>query len=808
MFKILKKRLLLFVLTLLITSVSIAQSNETTLVSNITEFNTAMKKATPGSKIVLKNGVWKDVHIKAHGIGTKEAPILITAETDGQVIINGDSRLNISGKYLIIKGLWFKDGTPTASNLIEFRKDSKNFAYNCRLTHCTVSYFNPKDNSQESRWVNLWGKNNRVDHNNFTGKTNGGTTLVVWLKGEEHTKNNHQIDHNFFGFRPDLGENGGETIRIGTSTNSMKSSKSIVEFNTFKHCNGEIEIISNKSGENIFRNNLFLESEGTLTLRHGNNALVENNVFIGNNNRKSGGIRIINEGHTVQNNLLVNVIGDDYRGPLVVMNGVPNSPLNRYNQVKNVSIQNNTLINCSPVQFGAGKDNEKTLPAISSVFANNLITNTTGGDISNEQDVVSGIQFFGNIVESSAAVNPAQFTKATIDWELLKSVPMPTKNNPILKTVKKTDRSPELDMCNSKRVEYVAGAFNLGNTIFPSIITTKTGPYWKPVIEERKPDPSKNTEVIVEPGIQTISKALKNAGKNGTLILNPGTYIVESTMKISGDITIEGNTENGEIILKSSEDLEKGLSYFFRVNEGSRFHLKNVTLDAESKIAVKYGIVSPDENMGGLYNVYIDNCTFNNFTNSNGAIYKAYAGTFADTVSIKNSRILNSYRGLNVSYEKSALGKTNAQYIILQNTLFKNISQFAVNYYRNSINPLVQGGNLIVDHCVFSKVYNTPKGYIFKTNGITNVDIKNSVFENSHEIVTPISLSGTSNSINNCLIFASGNVKISKNAIKLDVVYKSPKWEDRKLFIPSNKSPLLKENNGIENIGLLTPLKL
>ena len=71
----------------------------------------------------------------------------------------------------------------------------------------------------------------------------------------------------------------GETIRIGTSANSMESSRTIVENNTFKNCDGEIEIISNKSANNIFRNNLFLESKGSLTLRHGNNALVEGNVF-------------------------------------------------------------------------------------------------------------------------------------------------------------------------------------------------------------------------------------------------------------------------------------------------------------------------------------------------------------------------------------------------------------------------------------------------------------------------------------------------------------------------------------------------
>ena len=99
------------------------------------------------------------------------------------------------------------------------------------------------------------------------------------LRDIEHQDNSHRIDHNYFGSRPELGENGGETIRVGTSTYSRTSSKTLIENNIFRGCNGESEIISNKSGDNIYRNNLFIESEGTLTLRHGNNALVENNVF-------------------------------------------------------------------------------------------------------------------------------------------------------------------------------------------------------------------------------------------------------------------------------------------------------------------------------------------------------------------------------------------------------------------------------------------------------------------------------------------------------------------------------------------------
>ena len=88
------------------------------------------------------------------------------------------------------------------------------------------------------------------------------------------------------------------------------------------------------------------------------------------------------------------------------------------------------------------------------------------------------------------------------------------------------------------------------------------------------------------------------------------------------------------------------------------------------------------------------------------------------------------------------------------------------------------------------------------SNSINTIN-KNSVFENSYRIVTPISLNGSGNSINNCLIYTSGNVKISNNAKKENIEYKSPKWEDRKLFIPSEKSHLLKVNNSIGRIGLI-----
>tara|TARA_R110002073_G_scaffold108336_1_gene243312 strand:+ start:23421 stop:25796 length:2376 start_codon:yes stop_codon:yes gene_type:complete len=781
---------------ILLASVSISAQS---IVKNMSEFNSAIKKALPGSTIILKNGEWKDVHFKVTGIGKKDNPITIKAETAGKVIITGDSKMNIYGKYLVVEGLWFKDGSPTSKYVVEFRKNSKEFAYNSRLTNCTISYFNSSDKSLKTHWIDLWGKNNRVDHNNFTGKTNEGTTLVVWLKGEAHIENNHRIDHNFFGFRPDLGKNGGETIRIGTSTNSMKSSKTIVENNTFKNCDGEIETISNKSGDNIYRNNLFLATKGTLTLRHGNNALVENNVFIGNNISKTGGIRIINEGHIVRNNLLVGLKGDGFRGPIVLMNGVPNSPLNRYNQVKNVDVQHNTIINCGPIEFAAGKDSERSLPPINTIFANNLITNTNSGKISNSHDDISGISFHNNIVDSKASIDEKLFKKVIIDWKLLRSLPMPTIKNQSLISKYKNENSPELDIVNSVRKVNTVGAFNLHNGQYPEALRMKTGPNWKPIIVAPKVIVKKIT-IEVEPGLGTLAKAIKKANSKTTLLLKSGIYFVDKTLKISERITIKGN---GESVIKATNNLPKALNYFIRVQQNSSLTVKNITFDGDNDTKVKYAIVSPDKNNSNKYNLFINNCTFKNFNNKNGgSIFKAYVGTKADTIHITNSKFIDSYRGLYLSYEKT-FGKYSAEVVIIHNSIFKNIEQSAINYFKVDPTLAMPGGKLEVTNCVFSKVSNYEKGIVIRTKGIPKVAIRNSVFDNSYNLKYPVNLSGANNSIENCLVHSSGEVKTTKNASQKSILYKSPKWENKKKFIPSKKSPLLKENNKTDRIGLL-----
>ncbi|QXP63164.1 polysaccharide lyase 6 family protein [Polaribacter sp. HaHaR_3_91] len=790
------KKLVLFYISILsITNINIFAQEK--LVSNITEYNSTIKTVKAGDVIVLKNGIWQDVKLNAYGQGEVGSPILIKAETAGEVIITGNSTLNIYGEHIIVSGLWFKDGNTSYKSVVQFRKDSKTFANNCRLTNSTISYYKSKENLKD-HWVDLWGKNNRVDHNNFTGKISEGTTLVVWLKGEEHVENNHRIDNNFFGTRPDLGKNGGETIRIGTSTNSKKSSKTLVEKNIFSSCDGEIEIISNKSGDNIYRDNLFVGSQGALTLRHGDNALVERNVFLGNGVSKTGGVRVINSNHIIRNNLFVGLLGDGFRGPIVVMNGVPNSPLNRYEQVKNVDIQNNTIINSGPISFGEGKDDEKTLAPINTNFSNNLIFNDKPGKNILFVDDVSGITFNNNYIDAATPQVINGFNATKIDWKEIGSFPVPTAKNNDLLVVTKNSKSLEKDINNNIREVFNAGAFNLDANNLPRALKLRSGPGWTPNIVAPI---IKAEEITVEPGIETLRKAIDKASPGSVLNLKTGEYILEKSIKVSKNITIVGD-KGGATIIAAKKDLEKPISYLFRVNEGINLHISNAILDGVNS-ELKYAIVSPDKQEGGLYNLFVDNIIFQNFTNKNGgSVFKAYNGTKADTLSFVNSRFENNYRGLNLSYDKDIMELYNANTIIIDNTVFKNIEEAAINYYRKTVSTEIPGGNLIINNSIFSNVFNNEKGKIIRADGISNVSITNSVIEDSYKVITPVSLKGSNNSISNCLIHKSGFVKISDNAKKENLIYKNPRWDDNYLFTPSDKSPLLKVNNDIDNIGL------
>jgi poly(beta-D-mannuronate) lyase len=210
--------------SLIVLLISCKNLTNSVAVNTEKELQDAISNAKPGDEIVLANGTWKDVQIKFIGYGTEGNPIILRAETAGEVFIEGESFLKLGGEFLVVDGLYFRNGFTPSNSVIEFRINKNQLANNCRVTNCVIDGFNQLKRDRPDHWVEFWGRHNKFDHCYIAGKSNQGPTVRVFIKGNESIKNHHQIINNHFGPRPRKGGPRAETIQIGDSYTSMSPS--------------------------------------------------------------------------------------------------------------------------------------------------------------------------------------------------------------------------------------------------------------------------------------------------------------------------------------------------------------------------------------------------------------------------------------------------------------------------------------------------------------------------------------------------------------------------------------------------------
>lgn len=354
-------------------------------VASAAEVARLMSNVHPGDTLVMSNGVWTDQAIVFRSKGTAEKPVTLRAQSPGQVTLTGKSSLLIEGEHLVVSGLLWRDGQSTGDGV-------RIAGRHCRLTDTAMV------GGRHKFFVHLFGTSNRLDHCYLADKASDSPTLQVEV---ESTPNHHRIDHNHFGPRPPLGRNGGETIRVGYSHQSMSNSATVVEHNLFERCDGEIEIISNKSCENLYRFNTFLDCAGMVTLRHGNRCVVEGNFFLGHHRRGSGGIRIIGEDHLIINNYIDGV----EEGAFWITAGIPNSPLVGYFQARNCVIAFNTVADSRApsvrLDAGLGTSGRSLLPE-NITLANNVFSGQQGDDVFRGTEG-KGFKWMGNFMSASSA---------------------------------------------------------------------------------------------------------------------------------------------------------------------------------------------------------------------------------------------------------------------------------------------------------------------------------------------------------------------------------------------------------------------
>lgn len=698
-------------------------------VTNLKELNSKVATAKPGDEIVLANGVWTDVEIVFNANGTEEHPIILRAETAGEVFIEGKSNLKIGGEHLVVKDLHFRNGYSPSGQVILFKVDKKTIATHSKVTHCVIDGFTQLDRHVSDHWIEFWGQHNELSHCYITGKSNFGPTVMVRLKGNQHINNHHQIVNNHFGPRPRKGGPHGETLQIGDSGTSMTPSYTNVANNYFERCNGEVEIISSKSNFNIFKNNIFFESEGSLVLRHGNYATIDGNIFIGNDNSQFiGGIRVVNTGHWIYNNYFYKLKGSEFRAPLAVMNGIPKSPLNRYNQVTDVVVAHNSFVECPTPWFfsvGSNVDKRAVLPKseirsarpIRTTLANNLIYNSqVAKKPIYSYDVVDGIVFEKNITNNKNESEVKSEGLKTVDFSVDK-----ISENLFAPNLNHDDvfsgfgfKAITSDLFGRLRADQNA----IGSMVIPVkdntllIDSSKYGTSWfKHNKEEGDPE-----IFTIDP--KDLEATLEKAKNGDVVVLNSGTYEINTPISIDKKITITSEDKNNQTTLSFTSE-----NTAFLMKPKGHLRLQHLKIVGNKK---QHAFATLEKNMSKAYDLFLSGVDVSNFTSA----LQVSKGSFADTISVLNSSFHNLEKGFLLNKETEAKGDYNAEFVFVKNSTFNRIEGVLLDYFRGGYDESTIGGNLVFSH---NKVYHSGKKsldkILIKNRGIVQADFFGNTFE-------------------------------------------------------------------------------
>jgi poly(beta-D-mannuronate) lyase len=372
----------------------------TITVSSIAELQSAIEKARPGDRIIVRDGVYttsSDVNINC--VGTKENPIIIAAQNFLGAEITGEGGFNLvsPATWVVIRDFKFTHAASKA-------KSSSGSSF-CRWTN------NVFETPGDGEDLTIAGNDNEVDHNTFQNKDAMGRFLAIRGTGSQIAER-LWIHHNYFKSQKDQGgKNGAETLQFGLSGFSLSSSNSIVENNLFEDCAGENEMISVKASAVILRYNTIRNCPAQFTLRHGNKCQVYGNYFI-----NTPGLRIFGDDHLVYSNYFENC-----SAAITVGNGdgevADGAQLTAHDRPDRVFIVFNTLVNNKSNIIQTGR--KDGMGATHITIANNLIQG--GGAAATISGPFTDGAWEGNLIfNTNGAGDITQTGYKTVDAGLIK----------------------------------------------------------------------------------------------------------------------------------------------------------------------------------------------------------------------------------------------------------------------------------------------------------------------------------------------------------------------------------------------------
>lgn len=340
----------------------------------LNDLKTTLGKVQPGDSILIEDGTYNNLSVIISNKANIGQRITIRAKNPGKVIISGKSQIVLSGEYITFANFIFQNGGLKNSIQLKGRGN--------RLTGCDISF-----NNSDGPVILVSMKNNRIDHCNL----HDFNKSERWIQKDASSKSEDYFlfDHNIIKNRPKgKKSNGYETLQIRNEDNQI-TSKTMIVNNYFEKCDGEIEMISIKSSENIVYKNTIQNVQATITLRSGRGSIIANNKFLQNKTKNSGGLRITGADHVIYNNLFKEI--DTIA--MSIINGANTTP--SYQQVKNLRVLKNVFLN-NDCDIELGNQSKGKLVPTGVEFRENIVYKQSNDPIFGKSSNCKDVQFLNN----------------------------------------------------------------------------------------------------------------------------------------------------------------------------------------------------------------------------------------------------------------------------------------------------------------------------------------------------------------------------------------------------------------------------
>ncbi|MFZ4547963.1 MAG: DUF4957 domain-containing protein, partial [Bacteroidales bacterium] len=304
---------------------------------------------------------------------------------------------------------------------------------------------------------------------------------------------------------------------------------------------------------------------------------------------------------------------------------------------------------------------------------NNVFYHSTAKEIFTAYDDISGITFTNNYLNTGI--------KPLVD-KGIQVVDMKLVTNP---TGLAAVESPEMHSAGCTITKPVATAENTGVNWYPR----KSGELHF----------GTGKVIIVEPGENTLAEAVNQSKPGDVFVLKTGEYPNTKNIFIRNAVTIKA-TPGAKPVLTTEKN-----SLFSIENEGA-LKLSGLEISgAKSPDMAGNSIVTTSKySMNRNYKLIVENCIMKDLdVNYAFDFLKIYKNTMADSIVIRNCRFTNiTGHVLELNKEYEDLGIYNAEYVILENSEFKDVQNSVLTVYRGGTDESTFGPAVKITNCTIT----------------------------------------------------------------------------------------------------------